>query len=97
MTSSANATFSATVLLDSSRKSWNTQPMDWRRRGTLRRDILATSKFDTYTRPLLGTSSRSRSRRNVDFPEPEGPMRNTNSPLSISTETLSRAGREEVL
>src|SRR4029079_6240310 len=34
---------------------------------------------------------------NVDLPEPEGPMRNTNSPLSIERETLSSAGRAEDL
>src|SRR3954451_7018287 len=34
---------------------------------------------------------------NVDLPEPEGPMRNTNSPLSIDSETLSSAGRAEDL
>ena len=27
----------------------------------------------------------------VDFPEPDGPTTKTNSPLSISTETSSRA------
>ena len=47
--------------------------------------------------PLVGTSSRSSSRRNVDFPEPDGPMRKTNSPLSMFTETRSSAGRVEVL
>ncbi len=97
ITSRAKATFSATVLLVSSRKSWNTHPMVCRSRGTLRRGSLATSKFDTITRPLLGTSSRSNNRRNVDLPEPDGPMRKTNSPLSTSTETFSSAGREEVL
>ena len=34
---------------------------------------------------------------NVDLPEPDGPMRKTNSPLSILTETLSNAGRAEDL
>ncbi|KAF0965056.1 hypothetical protein MLGJGCBP_01777 [Rhodococcus sp. T7] len=34
---------------------------------------------------------------NVDFPEPDGPIRKTNSPLSTSTLTLSRAGLVEVL
>src|SRR5947208_16316825 len=71
--------------------------MDWRSRGTLRLAILATSKLATYSRPAVGTSSRSNSRRNVDLPEPEGPIRKTNSPLSISTVTSSNAGRVEVL
>src|SRR3954453_19649895 len=43
--------------------------------------------------PEVGVSSLSSSRRNVDFPEPEDPMRKTNSPLSISVDTSSRAGR----
>lgn len=34
---------------------------------------------------------------NVDLPEPEGPMRKTNSPLSTETVTLSRAGLVDVL
>ena len=34
---------------------------------------------------------------NVDLPEPDGPIRNTNSPLSMETVTLSRAGLVEVL
>lgn len=34
---------------------------------------------------------------NVLLPEPDGPIRNTNSPLSISTFTLSRAGLVEAL
>ena len=47
--------------------------------------------------PRVGTSSRSSSRRNVDLPEPDGPIRKTNSPLSIDTVTRSSAGRVEVL
>ena len=47
--------------------------------------------------PRVGTSSRSSSRRNVDLPEPEGPIRNTNSPRSTDTVTRSRAGLVEVL
>ena len=33
----------------------------------------------------------------VDLPEPEGPMRKTNSPFSTSTLTLSSAGLVEAL
>jgi hypothetical protein len=62
----------------------------------LRRGSLATFQSCTYTLPLVGTSSRSSSRRNVDLPEPDGPIRNTNSPLCTCTDTLSRAGRVEV-
>src|ERR1700758_4377160 len=34
---------------------------------------------------------------NVDFPEPDGPIRKTNSPLSILTLTSSSAGRADAL
>ena len=41
--------------------------------------------------PPVGTSSRLRQRRNVDLPEPDGPMTTTTSPFLISTETPSSA------
>jgi hypothetical protein len=47
----------------------------------------------TCTDPAVAASSLSSSRRNVDLPDPLEPTRNTNSPLSISTETSSSAGR----
>src|ERR1700754_3245585 len=47
--------------------------------------------------PWVGVSSASSRRMNVDLPEPDGPIRKTNSPLSILSETLSRAGRAEDL
>ena len=97
ITSSANATFSETVFCCSSRKSWKTQPMTCRSFGTCRPGSLLTWNFDTCMSPLVGDSSASSSRMNVDLPEPDGPMRKTNSPLSILSETLSSAGRAEVL
>src|SRR4051794_11591965 len=93
ITSRANATFSKTFFLGSSRKSWKTQPILRRRSGTFRFGILPTLRLSTTTVPLVGSSSRSSSRSTVDLPEPDGPMRNTNSPLSMPTETFSRAGR----
>src|SRR5918996_1400279 len=45
----------------------------------------------TQMLPRVGSSSFSRRRMNVDLPEPVGPTINTNSPLPISTDTLSRA------
>src|SRR5258705_5605921 len=47
--------------------------------------------------PWVGVSAASSSRMNVDLPEPDGPMRKTNSPLSILTETLSSEGRADDL
>ena len=97
ITSRANATFSNTVFCCSSRKSWNTQPSTCRRPGMWRPASLFTWNFDTRMSPADGVSSASSSRMNVDLPEPDGPMRKTNSPLSILTDTSSSAGRAEVL
>ena len=73
ITCSANATFSETVLLGSSRKSWKTVPI-WRRRlGTFQPASRLISLPATYTRPLVGRASRITSRRNVDLPDPEAP------------------------
>src|ERR1700709_1257698 len=47
--------------------------------------------------PCVGVSSASSRRMNVDLPEPDGPMRKTNSPLSILRLTLSSAGRADCL
>ncbi len=47
--------------------------------------------------PVVGVSAASSSRMNVDLPEPDGPIRKTNSPLSIFNETSSSAGRAEDL
>ena len=58
---------------------------------------LFTWNFDTWMSPCVGVSSASSRRMNVDLPEPDGPMRKTNSPFSILSETLSRAGRAEDL
>ena len=43
--------------------------------------------------PLVGWISRSSSLTIVDLPEPDGPMKKTNSPLSIETDTSSSDGR----
>src|SRR3954469_23229824 len=71
--------------------------MTWRRLGTCRPASLLTWNFDTRMSPWVGDSSASSSRMNVDLPEPDGPMRKTNSPLSILTDTLSSAGRADDL
>src|ERR1700740_3371582 len=47
--------------------------------------------------PVFGVSSASSSRIKVDLPEPEGPIRKTNSPLSILTLMSSNAGRADAL
>ena len=87
ITSRAKATFSNTVLLGRSRKSWNTQPMLRRRKGTRHLGRLPMSRPASMIRPSSGTSSRSNSRRKVVLPDPDEPTRKTNSPLSMSTDT----------
>src|SRR6266508_3322486 len=84
ITSRAKATFSPTVLLLSSLKSWNTLPILRRRYGTFEPCSPLSSLPATHSCPRSGTSSRLRSLRNVDLPDPDGPTRKTNSPFSIS-------------
>jgi len=80
---SAKATFSWTVLVGRSLKSWKTMPTLRRRCGTLERDSLATSCPSTMTRPVDGSSSLMRSRFSVDLPAPEEPTAKTNSPAPM--------------
>src|ERR1700757_2055892 len=47
--------------------------------------------------PVVGESIPNSSRMNVDLPEPDGPIRKTNSPLSILTLMSSNAGRADAL
>src|SRR5215213_8274835 len=56
-----------------------------------------TLRLPNHTSPLSGTSSPARMRRRVVLPEPEGPSRATNSPLSMVSETSSSAGYAEKL
>src|SRR5207344_3635912 len=63
------------------------------RYGTFQLVSRARSRPATWIRPSVGRSSLSTSRRNVDFPEPDGPTRKTNSPFSTSRLTFSSAGR----
>src|ERR1700761_8380414 len=56
-----------------------------------------TWNLETRTSPLVGVSAPSSSRMKVDLPDPDGPIRKTNSPLSILTLTLSSAGRADDL
>src|SRR5262245_23968713 len=50
----------------------------------------------THTEPASGTSLLFTSRKRVDFPEPDGPTRNTNSPLPTSNVTSFRATTSEL-
>ncbi len=80
VTSSANATFSRTVLRGSSRKSWNTMPI-WRRScGISPRLMVPRSWPATSSVPVVASSSHTSSLMSVLLPAPEGPTRNTKSP-----------------
>jgi hypothetical protein len=94
ITSSAKATFSYAVRLGSSRKSWNTQPIDRRNPGIFHDRMVVTSREFTRTLPAVGVTSWSNSLMIVLFPDPEGPMKKTNSPFSMPTDTWSRDGRD---
>ena len=63
------------------RRSWAT--FDRRRR--------ARSRPPTTIRPEVGSKFRAAAGTIVDFPEPEGPTRKTNSPFSITNEAPSSA------
>src|SRR5258705_5256124 len=93
MTSRANATFAYAVLFGSSRKSWKTQPIERRKFGMRHDRMLPTSRLFTMIFPLVGWISRSSNLTIVDLPEPDGPMKKTNSPFSIDTDTSLRDGR----
>ena len=83
--------FSAAVRFGRSLKSWKTQPRLRRRSGTFERLRRPRSRPPTMMRPPVGSTSLSRRRISVDLPEPDAPTTNTNSPLSMTNETPSRA------
>src|SRR5580704_19378499 len=62
-----------------------------RRNGTFQGDSSLMSFPATQMCPVSGDSSLVSSRRNVDLPDPDGPTRNTNSPLPMSTVHSRRA------
>ena len=97
ITSSAKATFSATDFCCSNRKSWKTQPIDWRSLGTCRARSELTWYSPIQMSPDVGLSSLRSIRKKVDLPDPDGPMRKANSPLPTSRLTLDSAGRVEAL
>ena len=83
--------FSAAVRFGRSLKSWKTQPTLRRSSGTFERFSRPRSRPPTTMRPREGSISFSSSRITVDFPEPDAPTTNTNSPFSIVKETPSSA------
>ena len=73
-------------------KAWNTNPVRSRRRRVASSsDRRLMSRPSKTTVPVVGRSRPPRSWRSVLFPEPEGPMRATNSPGWTARETPFRA------
>ena len=79
-----NSRFSYTVFFSIRRKSWKITPSVRRIMGTCRSAMLLTEKPLIMIRPAVGTSSPVSILIMVDFPEPEGPTKNTNSPSSMA-------------
>ncbi len=67
-----------------------------RRNGTFHIESFPMFLPATKISPFVGSSSFSSSRISVDFPEPEGPTTNTNSPLPISRFTSPSATTESL-
>src|SRR5436190_1984574 len=81
---SARRKFSSTVYQGSSVLSWNTNAMSLGRGRS-------TGLPATVTAPAIGCSIPPMMLSSVLLPQPEGPSRQTNSPLRMSTETSSSA------
>ena len=73
------------------RKSWKMMPIVRRRWGICHSRMLRREKPLTITRPSEGSISPIKILITVDFPLPEGPTMNTNSPSLISKERPLRA------
>ncbi|KJQ52720.1 hypothetical protein RS85_03614 [Microbacterium sp. SA39] len=82
-----NWMFSPTVRWLMRLYAWKTKPM-WRRRKrvTASGDSSVMSVPPMITWPLVGVSSPAARFRNVDLPEPDGPMIAVNAPGSMSSE-----------
>ena len=89
------ATFSSTVIPSSRLKNWKTMPMCWRRsraRSSSPRPV--TSSPATMIVPSSASSSPATRLSSVDLPQPDGPIRATNSPVATvrSTPRSARTG-----
>ena len=72
--------FSKTVILGKRLKCWKTMPTCWRTK--LMSVFLSVRLYPLImTSPLVASSKPFNVRRNVDLPEPEGPIIQTTSPL----------------
>ena len=78
-----SATFSSTVMPSSRLKNWKTRPMCRRRiRASSSSLRPVTGSPATVMSPSSGVSSPATRFSSVDLPQPEGPIRATNSPAA---------------
>ena len=75
--------FSNTVIRSISLKSWKTMPISRRKKGSWARRMALRLRPLTRICPSVGVICRRISLSSVDFPAPLGPVRKTNSPLSM--------------
>ncbi len=80
--------FSSAVSIGSRLNDWNTNPSRSRRSFVSRvRDSFVMSTSPISTAPEVTVSSPARQCRNVDLPEPDGPMIAVNRPRGNAAET----------
>ena len=85
--------FSRIVLCGNRLKCWNTMPI-FCRCISMFVSLLVISVPSKKMLPLDGTSNKFRERKNVDFPDPDGPTITTTSPFRIVSETPFKACSE---
>ena len=90
--SSGSSTLSMALVRGSRLKPWKTNPTFLLRAvARVFFDRVETSCPSRMYRPDVGRSRQPRMCMNVDFPEPDGPITATNSPVPISSDTPRRA------
>ena len=95
---SGSITFSRTECFFKRLKPWKIKPKDELRNFAFSRLVRCEiSRSSKKIVPLVGMSRRPSKFNNVDLPEPDGPIKQTNSPLDIFTfkfcNTLTGSGR----
>ena len=92
----ASVTFSSSVLCGNKLKDWNTMPTFFRKLCALFKNrflimIRDTQLYAIYCNfPSSRISKQFKQRNNVDLPQPDCPIIDTKSPLSISNDMLLR-------
>ena len=90
-------TLSSTVMLVNRLNCWNTMPIFWRIWSIFVSLEVMSTPSNTIC-PPVGSSNRFRQRKNVDLPEPDGPMTATTSPFAdVDVDTAQHLHMLEVL